>query len=272
MSRIGDALKRAGTERGATGSPRLADDGVDLFEPTTDVRPPGRPRTTRGRDRVPQEIAEVPAGLFAALRRRRRREDGGSRQREPGGARAVPASGGDAASRAGGARAEGVLVAQRPGRGGQDADGDQHRADAQRVLPAPRAAHRRRSAPALRPPRLRLRQHRRARGGAGGEGGAAPARRADFAAAVGAAGRAPERRSDGGADVEPDAAAPRRGRQRVRLGHHRHAAGRPAARRQPAGGHGRRRGARRGRGHGRRAPSCRGRSRRSGASGSSAWC
>jgi len=61
MSRIGDALKRAGTEEG-DGFATLADDGVDLFDQTTDssARPPRTPAVAT----EPQELAEVPAGLF----------------------------------------------------------------------------------------------------------------------------------------------------------------------------------------------------------------
>ena len=61
MSRIGDALKRAGTEEG-DGFATLADDGVDLFDQTTDssARPPRTPVVAT----EPQELAEVPAGLF----------------------------------------------------------------------------------------------------------------------------------------------------------------------------------------------------------------
>jgi protein-tyrosine kinase len=61
MSRIGDALKRAGSEEG-DGFATLSDDSVDLFEATIDssARPPRTPPAATG----PQEIAEVPAGLF----------------------------------------------------------------------------------------------------------------------------------------------------------------------------------------------------------------
>jgi hypothetical protein len=79
MSRIGDALKRAGTEEG-DGFATLADDGVDLFEPTTDSS--AGHRAHRGRDRIAGDRRGSSRPL-RALRRRCRREDGGSLQRNP---------------------------------------------------------------------------------------------------------------------------------------------------------------------------------------------
>ena len=69
-------------------------------------------------------------------------------------ARTVPAAWRHAAPRAGGERDEAADGQQRRAQRRQDADRDQHRLDAERVLSAPRAAHRRRSAASVARPDL----------------------------------------------------------------------------------------------------------------------
>ena len=84
-------------------------------------------------------------------------------EHEPGVARAVPAAGRGAAPRAGGtAGCKVVMIASAVAGEGKTLTAVESGADAQRVVPAQRAAHRRRPAPAVAAHRLRHRRRARA--------------------------------------------------------------------------------------------------------------
>lgn len=104
MSRIGDALKRAGSDE-ADGFATLGDDGADLFAETKESTP--RPSRAQPPAAGPQEIAEVPAGLFEPFSEDVDEKTVVHASVNPVAREQDPSARGDAASRAGRAGTQG---------------------------------------------------------------------------------------------------------------------------------------------------------------------